>query len=148
MNRMRRILVVAMVIGSLLVTEAPSANAATTHSRSYTWTAYSALGIKAYSVSESVTWTVKTAGECGSLYPCFGNVSWARTYSNGSYRFDHWYTNVNTSGTLANGVKWRRQKVRAQFSYCPAPSICSNSDGWVWIQIYTDGTSVVNGGNT
>jgi hypothetical protein len=144
---MRRAMLLGMLIVTFTVSIAPHANAASTHSRNYTFTQHADSGFTMYWVRQTVSWVVKSAGECNALYPCFGTVTWTKDYGNGTYQFDHWLSNVSKSGTFANGVKWRSREVTAEFKFCWQEflTICDYVYGHNKIVIRTDGTSSVSG---
>lgn len=96
------------------------------------------------SIEQRATWYVRSARECGSLYPCFGNVTWRTpSHQNGVFTLDHWLTPVTAKGTLSSGVQWRSRTVAAQFRYCYVDygvTLCRRFTAYAKLVIRSNGT--------
>jgi hypothetical protein len=151
MKRPVRSLIVLLISGTM-ITAAAAPAFAWEHHRNMRVTQEAALWPHPvwYWLEQSVDWNTRTAAQCHSLYPCFGDIAWRRpTYGEGLYEFVSWGSVTKKSGIAANGVPWKSRRVEAQFKGCILQgglNVCRHESAFVYIRIYADGTSKATGG--
>ena len=101
-------------------------------------------GITVYWLKLHATWDGATPAQCHSLYPCIKNLDWSRDQGTGGlWRLDHWMSNVDSEGYLADGTAWKKRKISAQFKFCytwaPVPEACVKDTAWLWVKVLSDG---------